>query len=142
MTDKTDTAISGEERLRSRRNKLILFVTIGCAAAMLLGFSTGYVGALYEDGTISGGVVVGLWAMGVLGFVWFNFAYFRRIDELDRQDNFIAAVVSFCFYVIAYPSYHMFRELGLIGEISWQTLYIVTLALGCIVYFARKLNFR
>ncbi|MDE1466686.1 hypothetical protein [Aurantiacibacter sp. D1-12] len=142
MTDKTDAQMSGEERLRSRRKSIVLFTTLGCAVAMIAGFSTGYVGALYEDGTLPAWGVIALWALALIGFIWFNIEYFRRVDELDKQDNMFATLVAFVFYAVAYPSWYMFHDLGMVTEPHATTLYIATLAVGTLTYLARKLGLR
>ena len=141
MTDTSDT-LSGEARLKSRRNSLWRFCAIGTGIAAGVGLVTGYAGGLYEDGTVPAWTLFAAWVVAVASFAWFTWEYFRRVDELDVLDNLWCCLFALYFYMVAYPSWWLFHDLGLAPEINHMAIYVATLCLGGIVYCARKLGLR
>ncbi|RIV88817.1 hypothetical protein [Aurantiacibacter zhengii] len=141
MTDKTDT-FSGEARLKSRRNSLWRFCAIGTGIAAGVGLVAGYAGGLYADGTLPAWALFATWVVAVMSFAWFSWEYFRRVDELDMLDNLWCCLFGLYFYIVAFPSWWLFHDLGLAPEINHVAIYLATLGIGAVVYIARKLGLR
>ena len=142
MTQKADMQPSGVERLRTRRFKLVRYSLLGIAAGVLFGMSSGMLGGLYEQGALSGWVIVALWAIGLAAFLLYALDYLRRIDELDRLDNLWAVHWGFMFYLLAYPTWDYFARLGMVPEPNSMALWIATVGVVTVVYIARKLGLR
>jgi hypothetical protein len=141
MTDKTDT-LSGEARLKSRRNSLWRFCAMGSGIAAVVGLVTGYAGGHYENGTLPAWGLFAAWLVAVASFAWFTWEYFRRVDELDVLDNLWCCLFSLYVYMVAFPSWWLFHDLGLAPEVNHVAIYLATLGIGAIVYIARKLGLR
>ncbi|MDF1833682.1 MAG: hypothetical protein P1U62_02225 [Alteraurantiacibacter sp. bin_em_oilr2.035] len=142
MTNTNDRAITGEARLKARRNRLWAFSGMGFLIAIIVGLATGFAGDLYEDGSLPAWSIYAIWALVVAAFTWFTISYFRRVDELDLMDNMWATLIAFYFYVVAMPSWYMFDIIGLAGTPQDKVIYLATLAVMFIAYGARKLGLR
>ena len=142
MTDKIEAPLSGEARLKQRRNRLFRFSAIGFVIAMGAGFASGHFGSLYSDGELPGWAIIALWLLAVTAFTWFAITYFRKIDELDLMDNLWATMVAFYFYVIAYVSWQMANEIGMLVPPNSMLIFASTMIVLFVAYFARKLGLR
>lgn len=141
MMETIDT-LSGEARLKSRRNRFLRFCGLGFVIALATGFFTGFASDLYSDGTLPGWTLFVAWAVAVAGFIWFSWEYFRRVDELDLLDNLWCSLVAFYVYMIALPSWWLFHDLGLAPEIDHSVIYFATFGAAGVAYGLRKLGLR
>ncbi|MGB3796347.1 MAG: hypothetical protein WA957_08585 [Alteraurantiacibacter sp.] len=141
MTQATDN-LSGEARLRSRRNRFWTFCIMGFAVAIVAGFVTGYAANLFGDGVLPSWSLFLLWGITQASFTWFTWSYFRRIDELDLLDNLWAALVAFYFYFVAMPSWWLFHDVGLAPEVDHLAIYFATAVVMFATYVLRKLGLR
>lgn len=142
MTDKTKTELSGEARLQARRARFWRFCFIGFAVALVFGGLTGYLQDHVRDGTVPLWVMVALWVVLVAGFAWYTVGYFRRVDELDLQDNLWAAMIGFYFFAAALPSWLLFHDLDVFPEPNSIIIYAATMAVMFAAYGLRKLGLR
>ncbi len=142
MTESNETALSGEARLKARTRKFWSFCALGFGVALAVGFVTGSAGSLYEAGTLPGWLIYTLWGVALAGFGWFTWEYFRRVDELDLMDNLWAGIIGFYFYMVAFPSWLMFHDIGLVREPDQVVIYLATVFVMFAAYGLRKLGLR
>jgi len=142
MTDATDTAMSGEARLKSRRKRLIRFCAVAFIISAVAGLATGVVSDLYDDGVLPGWSIFVCWGIALAGFVCFTWEYLRRVDELDLLDNLWACLVGFYFYIVAMPSWYLFEDLGLAPAVNHLVIYAATFGASVVAYIFRKLGLR
>ncbi len=142
MTDTNDTVQSGEARLKSRRYRFLRYCAIGYVLAVALGFITGFAQDLFAQGTLPAWMLFALWGLALAGFSWFTVGYFRRVDEVDMQDNLWACLVAFYFYAVAFPSWYLFEQLGLAPPANQIAIYMASGAVLVVTYLARKAGLR
>ncbi|WP_120078603.1 hypothetical protein [Aurantiacibacter odishensis] len=141
MTDTSET-LSGEARLKIRRNRFWTFCALGFAVAIVAGFVTGYAADLLVDGVLPGWSFFLMWGVALVSFTWFTWSYFRRVDELDLLDNLWASLIAFYFYFVAMPSWWLFHDLGLAPEVDHIAIYFATAVVMFAAYGLRKLGLR
>lgn len=140
--DQTDAPISGEQKHNSRRKSFVRYLVIALLAALVIGFGNGILVGMAVDGTLPAAVVVALVIIMAVGFIWFCFDYFKRIDELDLADNLWASVIGLYAYVMAFPSWTWLHDAGLVGPPDQWAIWVGTIAVATIAYLARKLGLR
>lgn len=142
MTDKPETGLSGEARHKSRRNAFIKYVAIAFAVALVAGIVTGAGAAMTNLGKLPLWLIAAVWLVVVAVFIWFSRDYFRRIDELDLQDNLWACTIALYANMIVYGSWYLFNEAGALGEPDAGIIFWITFAVVVVAYFARRLGLR
>lgn len=136
------TSTSGEQRLRSRRNRFWRYCAIAFVVALLSGLVSGYASDLYKEGNLPAWSLILIWTVVVLAFIWFSRDYFRRVDELDLLDNLWASTFAIYGYFIMLGSWLLFHDVGLASEPQQIPIAIATFAILMISYLARKLGLR
>ena len=104
MTRTTDNGHSGEARLRRRRRRFLSWMALATIGFAVLGAVSGYLYAASEGGAAAPWIVFPLALAAIVGLIVFTLAYFRRVDEVDRQDNLWASLVGLYFYRAALPT--------------------------------------
>ena len=135
-------AESGENRFRKRRSAFWRYSILVFIGAMVAGMVSGAAAQWTLEGLLPRWALVAIWALVVVAFVWFARDYVRRIDELDLMDNFWAAVVGIHFYIVAMPSWQLFHNAGMTDAPNQYIIYLATIAVMVVTYFARKLGWR
>jgi hypothetical protein len=110
--------------------------------ALGIGFVSGYTVDLVATGTLPPFTVYAFLALGLAGFCWFSYDYFRRVDELDLADNLWASLFGLYFYICALPCWTFLYDAQLAPEPNNWAIYIATFAFTFIVYSIRKLGWR
>jgi hypothetical protein len=141
MTD-NDAALSGEARLKAKRNAFLRYFGLIMVAGFVAGMMSGVAAAMVEDGSLPKGVLIALWTVTVGLFVWFCRDYFRRIDELDLLDNLWASTIGLYGYVVVFGTWYLFHQVGIAPEIDQIAVMLATLAITTAAYLARKLGWR
>ncbi len=142
MTANNNATLTGEQRLKSRRNRFLRFCAIGVFAAMLVGFFSGMSTQWFRDGTIPIWLLFGMLIAAVAGFVYFTYDYYRRVDELDLLDNLWANTVGLYGYFIVLGSWYFLHDAGLVIPTDHFAITVATLAILFIAYGVRKLGIR
>lgn len=142
MTDSTDSTITGEQRLRSRRNKFWTYCALGFVIAAAAGAVSGLAGQGFKDGVLPLWALIACWAAVAIGFVWFTRDYYSRVDELDLSDNLWANTVALYGYLVLLGSWQFFHEAGLVIEPQQWIIAGATLGILFLSYFARRLGLR
>ena len=141
MTD-NDAALSGEARLKAKRNAFLRYFGLAMLAGFVGGMMSGVAAAMVEDGSLPKGVLIALWTATVGLFVWFCRDYFRRVDELDLLDNLWASTIGLYGYVVVFGTWYLFHQVGIAPEIDQIAVMLATLAIATVAYIARKLGWR
>ena len=141
MTD-TDTALSGEARLKAKRSAFFRCFGLALLAAFVGGMMSGVAAAMVEDGTLPGGVLIAVWATVIALFAWFCRDYFRRIDELDLMDNLWASTIGLYGYVVVFGTWFLFHDVGIAPAPDQTAIMLATLGIATAAYIARKLGWR
>lgn len=140
--DYTRTLPAGEAREAGKRR---LFWTI-LGTLFVGGFMAGLFGAAFEIGTDGG------WMTGTLppalslaiavtmtaamaGGTWL---FYRRIDEYERLDNYIAGAWGANALLIGYPAWYVLWKGGWVAEPSHEALFIALFAVTTASYLMRK----
>lgn len=142
MMDTNNAAMSGEARLQARRAAFWRYTFFAFAVALVVGGITGFAQDQVRAGTIPAWALVAFWAFIVGWFIWFTIGYFKRVDELDLQDNLWAAIAGFYFYAAALPSWYLFYDVGVLGEPNQYVIYGAAMVVMFTVYGLRKLGLR
>lgn len=138
----SESSLTGEERLKTRRRSFWRFTTLGFLASAVAGFLIGYASGSFQDGTVPIAVPLALLAFVVVGFIWFTRDYFRRVDELDLMDNLWAHLWGQYFALTVFLVWYFLAELGLATYPSALAV-ICAMILGTFgVYGLRKLGLR
>lgn len=138
----SDPSLSGEARLKTRRAAFWRYVTIAFALSLVVGIATGIASALVSEGILPLALMIGLWTVTMVGFAWFTRDYFRRIDEVDLQDNLWASTIGLYVYVFTLGTWIVFHEIKVLPEPQDLTIAAITFAAVLVAYGARKLGFR
>lgn len=133
---------TGEQRLKSRRNKLIRYIVLAFVISAFAGAVIGMSSEWFKDGLIPFWLLIVGWVAIVLAFAWFTRDYYRRIDELDLADNLWANTVALYFYFIVLFTWYFFHEADLTGEPQHYVIAVATFAVLVLAYGIRKLGFR
>ena len=141
MTD-NDTSLSGEARLKAKRNAFFRYFGLALLAGFIVGMISGVAAAMVEYGSLPKSVLIGLWTGSMVLFVWFCRDYFRRIDELDLMDNLWASTIGLYGYVMVFGTWYLFHEIGMAPPIDQIAVMLATLAITTAAYIARKLGWR
>ncbi|MGB7419497.1 MAG: hypothetical protein WA918_09990 [Erythrobacter sp.] len=133
---------TGEERLKSRRRRLWTFIVGGAVVALIIGMATGMATAAVNLGDVPNYIVFSLIALSVLAFIWFSYRYYARIDELDRLNNLWANTFGIYTYVIVTFVWHILAEAGIVAQVDYMSVFVITLIVTTLAYFARHLGVR
>jgi undecaprenyl pyrophosphate phosphatase UppP len=139
---KSDGQVSGEMRLKKRKRAFWMFVGIGCLAAAIAGFASGFVGAKVEQGMLPDWAILLIMAVVSCAFIWFSYTYYKKVDELDLTDNLWANTFGLYAYVIMAAGWVILQEAGIVGPPQHWPILIVTLLVALIAYTARRLGLR
>ncbi|WP_340587665.1 hypothetical protein [Erythrobacter alti] len=142
MTDLSETQLSGESRLKARRRKFWRYFMIAMVMSAGAGMLSGIASSMYEDGELPLWVPVSATIVIIAGLSWFTWDYFRRIDEIDLQDNLWANTFGAYAGVITYLGWWFFADLGLVTQPTALGIILVMFVTTMAVYGLRKLNFR
>lgn len=141
MTD-NDTVLSGEARLKARRNAFLRYLGLFMVAGFAVGMMSGAAAALVEKGSLPTSALIAMWAVTIALFAWFCRDYFRRVDELDLLDNLWASTVGLYGYLVVFATWYLFNDVGIAPAIDPFAVMIATLAITAVAYLARKLGWR
>ena len=142
MTDKIDTALSGEARERQRRRNFWRYFGLAMLASLFAGLVSGFASGAFLDGELPLWVPLLAGAIVLLGFVWFSFDYYRRIDELDLMDNLWANLIGIHIGVPVIGGWWFLSEIDLTrAPTGIEALFVFMASVG-LAYGLRKLNFR
>jgi hypothetical protein len=139
---KSDPKLSGEARLKARRSAFWRYVAFAFAASFAVGLAFGIASGFVERGFLPTGLLIALWLLVVIGFAWGTRDYFRRIDEVDLQDNLWATTIGFYGYIVTLGSWFMFHEIGLVAEPDDLVIAAIAMTALLLAYGARKLGMR
>ena len=142
MTNTDEAKLSGEARLKTRRRKFFRYFTIAMIVAAAAGLLSGLATSMYEDGALPIWVPILATIVVVAGFVWFSWDYFKRIDEIDLQDNLWANTIGMYVGVITFAAWWFVADLGLVDTPPAIAIVGIMFAATMVVYGLRKLNFR
>ena len=142
MTATNDNTVSGEQRLKARRSSFVRYLAIVMAASLAMGFATGRIEKLIQSGALAPWVMIVVITLLVAFFAWFAVDYFKRVDELDMQDNLWSSLIAFYFFLVAAPTWLFLHEAGLVPQPDLWVIWAVTVAFSLAVYGARKLGWR
>ena len=137
----------GEERLRERRRRFWRLVAQGVAVGGVAGLVVGFVGGFSKGWQDAGGATIGWVLWPVLAIVLAVFSrycvkYFRRVDELDVQDNLWASLIGLYGFLVGLPSWHALHLVGQLPPPDLYVLYALTIAVACVAYGWRKIRHR
>lgn len=122
----------GEQRLKRRRRQFWMLVAAGIGLGMAMGFVMGFMGGIHQYRPVSPLIIWPAVGVSLVLFVWYCAAYFRRIDELDLQDNLWAGMIGLYFYIVVLPLWFFLNDMGQLPQINhwvvWTATMIVTLA--------------
>lgn len=109
----------------------------------LAGFPIGLVGgflfAWQEDhGSVPDWAVVLLVLAGAAGLLISTVLFFRRVDELELQDNLWGSTVGFYFYATLFPAWWALWMLDVTREPHGLLIYAASLLAGFVGYGWRK----
>lgn len=142
MTDKIETALSGEEREKRRRRSFWRYLGLAMAASALAGLLSGYLSGSYLEGELPIAVPLFAGVIALVGFVWFSVDYYRRVDELELMDNLWANLIGMHVGVLAIGGWWFLSDIDLVRAPSGiEALFVFVAAVG-LSYGLRKLNFR
>lgn len=141
MTD-NDPALSGEARLKAKRNAFLRYFGLAMLAGFIGGMMSGVAAAMVEDGSLPRSVLIAIWTVTVGLFVWFCRDYFRRIDELDLLDNLWASTIGLYGYVVVFGTWYLFHDVGIAPAPDQIVIMLATLAIATAAYLARKAGWR
>jgi hypothetical protein len=137
-----EQSLSGEARLKQRRNRLVRYLALTLFAGFIGGVVTGWAGRLATTEALPVPLFVGLWLAVLVAFVWFTRDYFRRVDELDLLDNLWASTIAVYAFFAAAGSWFVFHDIGIAPPPSGEALGLFTFAALLIAYAARKIGVR
>lgn len=137
-----DTPLSGEARLKAKRNAFFRYFGLAMLAGFIGGMMSGVAAGMVEEGILPIGVLIALWGVTVALFVWFCGDYFRRVDELDLLDNLWASTIGLYGYVVVFGSWYLFHQVGIAPAPDQIAIMLATLAITTAAYVARKLGWR
>lgn len=141
MTE-TDITMTGEARLRKRRNAWWRYLGIAFVASALAGFFGGYFVDAYQEGRLPLWVPVVTVVAALIALAWFTRDYFRRVDELDLMDNLWAHLIGLYGGMITFMGWYFFAELSLVAYPSALAAIALMWFFTFAAYGIRKLGFR
>ncbi|GAA4643838.1 hypothetical protein GCM10023115_17980 [Pontixanthobacter gangjinensis] len=142
QNDQQTSAESGEQKLARRKRSFWSFVLLGTVIAGVAGFASGFVTSRVEQGLISEWAIYPILAVTIIGFIWFSYLYYMRIDELDLMDNLWGNTIGMYAYVIITTSWMLFEQAGITGAPQHWPILTATVAISLIAYTARRLGLR
>ncbi len=142
MTKPDEATITGEERLRRRKAAFWRYMTLAFAVAMIAGLASGFLTEMADEGALPNWVPLLAWVVIVLGMVWFTRDYFRRVDELDLQDNLWAHLYGTYAAAAIWTTWYLVADLQLAQHPSGGTTMFILFASVLTVYGLRKLGLR
>lgn len=81
-------------------------------------------------------------AVATVGFIWFCREYFRRVDELDLQDNLWSSLIGFYAFSVALPVWAVLHELHQLPAPDAWMLWGLSAVAATLAYGWRKLGTR
>lgn len=128
----------GERAEKRRRDRFWLllggFMLVGGVIGAALAILGGSGGSLPAWAAIA---LVALLIVTLGGGSWY---FYRDVDELERRDNFVAAVIALHFYMLFYPCWLLLWKGGLVPAPDHAFLYIATLVVMSLAYFWKKVR--
>jgi Na+-driven multidrug efflux pump len=145
MTEPDASPGVGERAFRENRKRLWRLVWLGVGISFCIGLASGFIAGFTEGWENAGGSAISwiVWpvlAIGIWGFVLFTRGYFRRVDELDVQDNLWASLIGLYFYLAALPCWMLLHKVGQLPPPDHWILWGATFLSACIAYGWRKLR--
>ena len=146
VTTMTEQGI-GERRLAEKRRKFRRLIVQGVVVGMVGGIVVGFVGGFTKGWQDAGGGAIGwlLWpvlAVTIIVFARYCRDYFRRVDELDVQDNLWASLIGLYAFIVALPSWHALNLVGQLPPPDAYALWVIAIATAALAYAWRKLRHR
>ena len=142
MMSMTDNPDVGQQRLHTRRRKLIRLVALATLGFTVLGAATGFIAAMTEGTRLPSWTVMPLVAAAVIGLAIFSVVYFRRIDEVDLADNLWASLIGLYFYGAAFPAWEFLNTIGSLPPVHGWGLWGATMVVALLAYVARRTGLR
>ncbi|MEP3051333.1 MAG: hypothetical protein ABJP48_09540 [Erythrobacter sp.] len=133
---------SGEEMLKSKRRSFWRYIALSMVLAMFAGLIGGVLNQLYLHGDVPLFIPLAAIAVVAIGFLWFSFDYFRRVDELDLQDNLWSHMVGFYGGLAFFGVWFFCADLGLADQPTALPVLAVMLVVTFITYLLRKMGLR
>jgi hypothetical protein len=133
----------GERLGRERRRRIIWLVAFLVLVGGLVGGVVGYVsGHAIKDpnASIPPALAIVCAVVLVVGTLVGAIAFFRQVDELERQVNYWTANVSIYFYFLAYVCWYLLWRGNLIPEPSHEALFLSTMLVMTLAYFWKKMR--
>ncbi|MBX9797578.1 hypothetical protein [Sphingomonas sp.] len=132
---------AGERAARARTRRIWLI--IGSLGG--LGFVAGFATAMFEKdtpgmfpGALPPAFAIAMSIVLVVAILIGSWRYFVAIDEVERQNNYIASTWGLNFYLLAYPVWFLLWRGGLVAEPMHETLFLATVAVMMAVYLWTK----
>lgn len=138
---------SGERKLRENRKRFWRMVGWGLAGGAAIGVVAGILAGFIRAHHGAGGAPIGwlIWpvlAGALFFFVRYSIVYFRRVDEVDLQDNLWSSLVALYGVIVALPLWSVLHEIGQAPRPDAWVLWHLALALALATYSWRKLRAR
>ena len=142
----TVSIMEGERRLRANRKRFWGWIGKGVLLAMGMGAIAGFLRGSFQ-GWHAGETWIGWMMWPVLAgsavlFVWFCREYFRRVDELDLQDNLWSSLIGFYAFFMALPAWALLHEVHQLPAPDVWTLWGLSAVAITLAYGWRKLRTR
>ncbi|MEE4539686.1 MAG: hypothetical protein V2J51_14495, partial [Erythrobacter sp.] len=87
-------------------------------------------------------IIFPLIALSVLAFIWFSYRYYARIDELDLFDNLWANTFGIYAYAIVTFVWYILAEAGVVAQVDYISVFVITLIVTTLTYLARHFGVR
>ncbi len=142
MTKRDDTELSGEQRLRQRKSAFWRFTTLAFIVAVIAGMASGFLTGLAEEGALPVSVPLLAWVAIIGGMAWFTRDYFRRVDELDLQDNLWAHLYGIYAFGAIWSTWYIMADLDLASYPTSGASVLLLMVSVFSVYALRKLGWR
>lgn len=136
------TPQSGEARLKARRSAFWRYVALSLAVSFTVGITAGMAAGLVSKGILPTALMIVLWLLTMIGFAWATRDYFRRIDEVDLQDNLWASTIGLYVYVVTLGSWVVFNEIDVLPAPQQYIIAAITFSSALVAYGIRKLGWR
>jgi hypothetical protein len=138
----SDPALTGEAKLKKRRAAFLRYLAIALAVSVVVGLASGALASTIAMGAVPNAVMIGVLVVVVAGFSWFTRDYFRRIDEVDLQDNLWANTFGFYTYLVTLGSWYLLHDIGMMAEPQQYIIFAISCSALVISYGIRKLGWR
>ncbi|MEM7664540.1 MAG: hypothetical protein AAF250_01665 [Pseudomonadota bacterium] len=138
----SETSVTGEERLKTRRRSFWRYLVLAIVGFMIAGLVSGLSSSLFVVGVFPIWIPLVVGVLVLVAMIYFTWDYFRRVDELDLLDNLWAHLVGSYTAAFVFMGWYFLGELGLSGYPTAFGVICALLAGTFIAYGVRKLGLR